>query len=106
MSSTTKTTKVPAPTNVSVGPTTILGVLATILAAGGSVYAAIQANDTATIAGGVFAILTALSTLGGRFAQALVIAKAAAARIGPVLDEFADIPPIAGELPDPVDPDA
>lgn len=60
---------------VTWGVSSTLGVISTIAAAAGTTYAAIQANDTATITAGVATIATALTTLGGRFAQAVALVR-------------------------------
>jgi hypothetical protein len=60
---------------VSAGLSTYFGLLLTLLGAGGAVVAAVQANDTATITAGVGSIVAALSTIGGRMAQAVALAR-------------------------------
>ena len=52
--------------------------------------AAFQSNDTATVVGGVGAISALLLTVGGRMAQAVVLAKQVAVIVKPVIDGLAD----------------
>lgn len=80
MASTSVTVKV-AP-KVGVGFTTIAGLIVTILQAAAAIYAGIKTNDTLAVTAGVGAITTALTTLGGRFAQAVALVRRAA----PVLE--------------------
>jgi hypothetical protein len=69
--------KMPVDANakVSWGVTSTLGVAASILAGAGAVIAAINDNDAATATGGVVMIVTAVTTLGGRYAQAVTAIK-------------------------------
>lgn len=71
---------------VSWGPSSSIGVGLTILGAVGTVIAAIKGNDIATATAGGGAIVTALTTLGGRFAQAVAAVQAAAAVANPWID--------------------
>lgn len=75
---------------VSVGPTTILGVLVTIVGIVGGIWAAIESQDWATAASGVVAALAVIGTLGGRYAQAVAAIHAGAATSGPIIDALQD----------------
>lgn len=72
----------PGPTittaSVGWGPTSTLGVALTIAGAVGSIIAAVKANDTATVTAGIATVLAAVSTLGGRYAQAVAAARGVA----------------------------
>lgn len=72
--------------NVAWGPTSTLGTLLTLLAAIGTVVAAVKGNDTATATSGAAAVLAAVTTLGGRMAQAVAIARSVAVASGPWID--------------------
>jgi hypothetical protein len=76
----------PVVPNVKWGPASWLGLILTILPIIGSVVAAIEGNDTATVTAGVGAILVALTTIGGRMAQAIAAARSAATIAGPWID--------------------
>ena len=76
--------------SVSTGFGTYLGTASALLAAVGTVVAAFQSNDTATVVGGVGAISALLLTVGGRMAQAVVLAKQVAVIVKPVIDGLAD----------------
>lgn len=75
----------PSPT-VSWGKTSTLGVLLTLAAAVGTTAAAVKGNDTATAITGIGAILTGLTTLGGRMAQAVALVRRGAELAGPWID--------------------
>lgn len=62
-------------TKPSTGIATYFGILAALAGAVGAVYAAIKNNDTAAVTAGVGTIATILSTQGGRYAQAVMLAK-------------------------------
>lgn len=88
------------PSKVSVGVSTVAGLLFTILGAVGTVYAAVKANDTATVVSGVGTISTALTTLAGRHAQAVALIR----RVTPVAQRIVSALPEPGDeldgLPD------
>lgn len=69
--------------NVEVGVATVLGVVGTVVSAVGTVVAAVKANDVATAVAGTSTILTAVATLGGRFAQAVALIRHEAKVVGP-----------------------
>jgi hypothetical protein len=77
---------VPVAPSVSWGLTSYLGVFLTVLGSVGAVVAAVKGNDTATVAGAAAGGLTALVTLGGRFAQAVAAVRRVAADVGPWVD--------------------
>lgn len=79
-------------TNPTVGLSTYLGIALSILAGIGTVIAAVRANDTATITAGVTTIATAVTTLGGRQAQAVALAARAAPLVVAGLDGLEDVP--------------
>ena len=79
----------PVDTRVQVGVTTYLGIVSTIAGAAGTTIAALKSNDTATAVAGISTILTAVATLGGRFAQAVALAKEGARLAKPYVDELA-----------------
>jgi hypothetical protein len=89
---------------VSVGPTTILGTLGAIVGAVGTVIAAVKANDTATVTAGAMTLLTGLSVLGGRYAQAVAAIRAAAVKFRPLVDAALDA--AEGDTSDPVPADS
>ena len=74
----------PAP--VSVGISTYLGIISTLVAGIGTVIAAAAGNDVATVTAGAAGILATLGTLGGRMAQAVAAIKAAAIAAEPWID--------------------
>lgn len=76
----------PVVPKVSWGPTSTLGVAGTIIGLVGGVVAAVKGNDVATAAAGAGAILTALTTIGGRMAQAVASVRAAATIANPWID--------------------
>ena len=82
----TPTVTTPRP---SIGFATIAGVLFTIVAGAGAFVAAVKGNDTATAAGAAAGVLTAVTTLGGRYAQAVVIARRIAGPAARVLEAVA-----------------
>lgn len=84
-----KGTKVVVPVTPSWGAASTLGVLGTLLGVAGTTVAAIKANDWATVAAGVGTASVAITTLGGRFAQAVAIARAIARDAKPIVDELA-----------------
>lgn len=90
----------PVAPKVPAGLATYFGVLVTILSAVGTVVAAVEAQDTATITAGVTTILTALTTIGGRMAQAVALARQVATTVDPLIDAIA-----AGEAGPVDDPD-
>lgn len=59
------------PPKPSWGITSTLATLLAVAGAAGAVYAAIKGNDTATITSAAAGLFTALTGLGGRFAQAV-----------------------------------
>ncbi|WP_297775073.1 hypothetical protein [Mycobacterium sp.] len=75
---------------VKVGPTTVLGTVGAIVGAAGTIIAAVKANDTATVTAGAMTLLTALSVLGGRYAQAVAAIRAAAVKARPLIDAALD----------------
>jgi hypothetical protein len=82
-----QTTSLPSETPaVSWGPTSTLGTALTLLGIVGTVVAAVHGNDTATATSGAATALAALTTLGGRMAQAIAIARSAAVAAGPWID--------------------
>lgn len=76
---------------VEVGLSTYMGVILTILGAAGSIAAAIKSNDTATITAGASTIAVALTTIGGRMAQAVAVTKTAAQIAAPIVQGVADM---------------
>ena len=82
--------KVAVEPTIPVGLGTKAGGVLTLLGAVGALVAAIQANDTATITSGAGAVLVALATLGGRFAQAVVVVREVARHARPIVDALAD----------------
>lgn len=76
--------KQPAP--VTWGPTSTIGVVLSLIGIVGTVVAAVKANDAATVTAGGATALAAVSTLGGRFAQAVALARAVARDAGPWID--------------------
>lgn len=99
MPSATTTVKVKVKPDISVGVGTIAGFAFSLLGVLGTLGAAIAANDTATIVSGIGAALVAVTTLGGRFAQAVVAARAVAKAFLPIVAAVAedpDPPPAAG----------
>lgn len=84
-------TKNTVETKVSVGTTTIFGIATTAVGAVGAIVAGIEGSDTGLIVGGVATLLPALATLGGRFAQAVVIAREIARKIEPIVDVVAEV---------------
>jgi hypothetical protein len=78
---------------VASGVATYLGVGLTIVSAAGTTYAAIKSNDTATVVAGVSTITTALTTIGGRVAQAVALIRQGAALARPVIDALAEEQP-------------
>lgn len=64
--------------SIPVGPSTQMALVLTIVAAIGTIAAAIRDNDVATITGGVTTLLTALGTIFGRSAQSVAAIKSAA----------------------------
>lgn len=89
----TPTVKIGVQPHVQVGFASKAGGLLTLIATLGTIAAAITANDTATIVSGAGAALVALATLGGRFAQAVVIARLVARAALPVVAELAQEDP-------------
>ena len=71
---------------VSVGFATYAGTIGAILAALGTVYAAVENQDTATVVGGVASISALVATLGGRFLQAVTVIREAAVALDPFID--------------------
>lgn len=86
---------------VAWGPTSTLGVASTILGAAGAVVAAVKGNDVATAVAGGATILTAVSTIGGRMAQAVAAVRAAATVANPWIDAIQAA--IAATPPTPLD---
>lgn len=70
----------------SIGFATVLGVGVALLSGIGAVIAAADANDTATAAGAAVTVLTIITTLGGRYAQAVKLASNAIVTAGPWID--------------------
>lgn len=83
---------------VPVGPTSQFGFALTLIGAVGAIVAGIKGNDTATITAGVAALLTGLATLGGRFAQAVVLVRKVANIVDDGFDNDTQIGAAAGEL--------
>lgn len=71
---------------VKVGFATYAGTVGAILAAVGTVYAAAENQDTATVVGGVASIAALITTIGGRFAQAVVLMRQTALVLDPFID--------------------
>lgn len=86
------TTPQPAPTapTVATGLATILGLATTILGAIGAIVAGIDGNDTATVTAAIGSILAALTTIGGRMAQAVAAIRTAADQAAPWIDAVQD----------------
>lgn len=80
----------PRPPAVPVGPTSIIGVLLALVAALAAIAGGIDGNDTATISGAATAAMTVLVTLGGRFAQAVVLARQVAQSLEPIIDALSE----------------
>lgn len=76
---------------VEAGLSTYMGVILTVLSSVGAIIAALKVNDTATVTAGVSAILIALTTIGGRMAQATAIAKSAALVAQPFVNSIAAV---------------
>jgi hypothetical protein len=74
------------PVDVPAGLSTKAGLLVTVLGLAAAVYAAIQENDTATVASGAAGILALLGTMGGRYAQSIAVIRAAAVVANPWID--------------------
>ncbi len=85
LAGTTETPRIP------VGISTILGILVTLAGLIGTIIAAVEANDTATIAGSISTALTLVATVGGRFAQAIAAIVVAAKYAEPFVEALADI---------------
>lgn len=77
----------PTELNPSIGFATSFGVLSTLLGLVGATIAAIKGNDTATAGASAGAILALVTTLGGRYAQAVQLAKNALVAASPWIDE-------------------
>jgi hypothetical protein len=77
------------------GLASILGLIVTLASAAGAAVAAIKGNDTATIGALALGGLSHVSTLGGRYAQAVQLLKRAAPMGQAVLGavERVEIPP-------------
>lgn len=85
-------------TTPRVGLATYAGLILTLLGAAGAVVAAIKANDVATVVAGASTIATTVATLGGRYAQAVALAR----RIAPVVEELAHGIAVSAPPPAPV----
>jgi hypothetical protein len=72
---------------VGVGPTTIGAAVLTVLGIIGTIIAAVQANDVATVVTGFSSLLVAVTALGGRYAQAVAQIRAVAPAIEQVAHE-------------------
>jgi hypothetical protein len=87
--------------SVPVGVSTLLGITIAVLSGISAIVAGAEGNDTATVTGGAVATLAALTTIGGRMAQAIAIVKSAATAAGPWIDAAQDA---LREPPMPADP--
>lgn len=76
----------PTTTNVAWGHSSTLGVVGTLIGTIGGVIAAVKGNDIATAVAGGSAVLTAITTLGGRMAQAVAAVRATAQVANPWID--------------------
>ena len=74
-------------TSAPVGYGTILGTVASILAAAGTVVAAVNENDVATAAAGAATVVSIFETLNGRFSQAVARIRTAVGKADPWIDE-------------------
>ena len=70
-----------------IGYGTILGTLAALLGAAGTVVAAVNDNDVATAGAAAATIVALFETLSGRFAQAVARIRTGAEKAGPWIDE-------------------
>jgi hypothetical protein len=72
--------------NVSVGLATQVGIVVSIVSALGALVGAIEGNDVATASGAAAGVLAAITTIGGRMAQAVAALRAGARVAGPWVD--------------------
>lgn len=73
---------------ISKGLATWSGLIFTLCGAVGTIYAAIKNNDTATLAAAIPTALVALTTIGGRMAQAVALIVKTANAAAPGIDAF------------------
>lgn len=73
--------------NPSVGLATGLGIVGTLLGLIAGVIAAIDGNDVATAGAAAGSILSLVTTMGGRYAQASALAAGKLANLSPWIDE-------------------
>ncbi|HEX7088717.1 MAG TPA: hypothetical protein VF192_01195 [Longimicrobiales bacterium] len=71
---------------VSAGLGTYVGLVVTLVSAVGAIVAAVEQNDTATATAGAAGVLVALTTIGGRMAQAIAVVRAMATKAEPWID--------------------
>jgi len=88
--------------SISIGVGSILGIVSSLAAGIGAIIAAAAGNDTATVTAGAVGVLATITTMGGRFAQAVTAIKYAANQAAPWIDAVQD----ALDDDAPVDPDA
>jgi hypothetical protein len=78
----------PTQTTEPLGYGTYLGTAAAVLAAAGTVIAAIQENDFATAAAGAATVVAIFETLNGRFSQAVARIRTGIDKAAPVIDDI------------------
>lgn len=71
---------------ISFGIGSILGIVSALTAGIGTIIAAAAGNDVATVTAGGVGVLTTITTMGGRYAQAIVAIKYAAKAAAPWID--------------------
>lgn len=87
---------------ISIGVGSILGIVSSLAAGIGAIIAAAAGNDTATVTAGAVGVLATITTMGGRFAQAVTTIKYAAKVASPWIDAAQDV---LDDGPDPDDSD-
>lgn len=71
---------------IGFGISSILGVASALTAGVGGIIAAAAGNDVATVTAGSIGVLATITTMGGRYAQAITLIKYAAKRASPWID--------------------
>jgi hypothetical protein len=75
-------------TQIPVGYGTVLGTVSAVLAAAGTIVAAVNDNDFATAAAGAATVVAIFETLNGRFSQAVARLRTGIDKAAPVIDDI------------------